>query len=183
MSISRRMMMRSGGDGVDWKAMYVQLVEGSSAGDYVIPSDVTKINSYKFYAMSKMTSVYIPDSVSRISLSAFHYCKFKQIRISENPKLNDLPANFCNGNTALQSVVIPANISKMGTSCFYGCTGLQWVKLLPTTPPTWGNNCLGAATLTFPIYVPDESLEAYKTATGWSTYADRVKPLSEFVES
>ena len=30
------------------------------------------------------------------------------------------------------------------------------------------------------IYVPDESLEAYKTATNWSYYADILKPLSEY---
>ena len=32
------------------------------------------------------------------------------------------------------------------------------------------------------IYVPDESLEAYKTATNWSYYADILKPLSEYTE-
>ena len=175
------MMMRSGGDGVDWKAMYVQLVEGSSAGDYVIPSDVTKINNNKFVYMYHMTSVYIPDSVYSIGTGAFSSTRFSQIRISHNPRLTSIPANFCAYNEHLTSVEIPANISKINNMAFYGCKGLQWVKLLPTTPPTWGNNCLGAATLTFPIYVPDESLEAYKTATGWSNYADRYKPLSEFV--
>ena len=175
--------MRSGGDGVDWKAMYVQLVEGSSAGDYVIPSDVTKINNQKFAYMYNMTSVYIPDSVYSIGTGAFSNTRFSQIRISHNPRLTSIPANFCIYNEQLTSVEIPANISRINNLAFNGCTGLQWVKLLPTTPPTWGNNCLGAASLTFPIYVPDESLEAYKTATGWSTYADRYKPLSEFVES
>lgn len=32
------------------------------------------------------------------------------------------------------------------------------------------------------IYVPDILLEQYKTATNWSTFADRFKPLSEYVE-
>lgn len=174
-------MMRSGGDGVDWKAMYVQLVEGSSAGDYVIPSDVTKINNSKFSFMYNMASVYIPDSVYSFGSDTFSSSLFSQIRISHNPRLTTIPTNFCFKNYRLTSVEIPANISKINTNAFYGCTGLQWVKLLPTTPPTWGNNCLGVATLTFPIYVPDESLEAYKTATGWLTYAERYKPLSKFV--
>ena len=29
------------------------------------------------------------------------------------------------------------------------------------------------------IYVPDESVEIYKTANGWSAFADRIKPLSD----
>ena len=33
------------------------------------------------------------------------------------------------------------------------------------------------------IYVPDELIEQYKTATNWSVYANQIKPLSEYVES
>lgn len=32
------------------------------------------------------------------------------------------------------------------------------------------------------IYVPDALVESYKTATNWSTYADQILPLSEYVE-
>jgi hypothetical protein len=35
---------------------------------------------------------------------------------------------------------------------------------------------------TLTIYVPDESVEAYKGATNWSAYADQIKPISEYVE-
>lgn len=30
------------------------------------------------------------------------------------------------------------------------------------------------------IYVPDASVEAYKSADVWSKYADRIKPVSDF---
>ena len=53
-------------------------------------------------------------------------------------------------------------------------------------PPTLGGTILGSTIKSADIdgiYVPDESVEAYKTATNWSTYADRIKPLSEYVES
>lgn len=32
------------------------------------------------------------------------------------------------------------------------------------------------------IYVPDELVEDYKTATNWSVYADQIRPVSEYVE-
>ena len=32
------------------------------------------------------------------------------------------------------------------------------------------------------IYVPDNFVEQYKTATNWSRHADKIKPLSEYVE-
>jgi len=45
-------------------------------------------------------------------------------------------------------------------------------------PPTLGsstfddtNNC--------PIYVPSGSVNAYKSASGWSTYADRIQAIQQ----
>ncbi|WP_303140931.1 CotH kinase family protein [uncultured Parabacteroides sp.] len=35
-----------------------------------------------------------------------------------------------------------------------------------------GNTC--------PIYVPDDAVDAYRTATNWSAYASRIKPISDF---
>jgi hypothetical protein len=32
------------------------------------------------------------------------------------------------------------------------------------------------------IFVPDELVESYKSATNWSTYAAKIKPLSELEE-
>ena len=32
------------------------------------------------------------------------------------------------------------------------------------------------------IYVPDELIKQYKTATNWSVYANQIKPLSEYTE-
>ena len=34
-------------------------------------------------------------------------------------------------------------------------------------------------TSSFTTYVPDDLVNSYKEATNWSTYADRIKPLSE----
>jgi len=44
--------------------------------------------------------------------------------------------------------------------------------LLPTTPPTLANtNAFAGIVAGTKIYVPVGSLEAYQTATNWSTYA------------
>lgn len=65
-------------------------------------------------------------------------------------------------------------------NAFTGCTNLSYIKVGWIIPPSIDttsfertNNC--------PIYVPDESLEAYKTATNWSYIVDRIKPMSDFV--
>ena len=51
------------------------------------------------------------------------------------------------------------------------------------TPPTAGNNPFrdSISKGTGYIYVPDESLDDYKSASGWNLVADYIKPLSEYV--
>ena len=50
---------------------------------------------------------------------------------------------------------------------------------LPTTPPTisgsWFRYNTGGK-----VYVPDNSVETYKAASGWSTYASKIYPMSEY---
>lgn len=51
-------------------------------------------------------------------------------------------------------------------------------------PPSMANvNAFGTINSEAKIYVPDNSVNAYKTATNWSTYASYIYPLSEYVES
>lgn len=61
---------------------------------------------------------------------------------------------------------------------FYGCTVLSSITINATTPPTIGNNVLQAANNAY-FYVPDEAVAAYKAAPTWSSYANRVKGISE----
>lgn len=68
-------------------------------------------------------------------------------------------------------------VTGIGNAAFHSCTNLQSVIVRTSTPPTLGSNVFYGSTC--PIYVPDASLEAYKTATNWNSYADRIHPLSE----
>lgn len=80
----------------------------------------------------------------------------------------------------LVNVTIPSSVTEIVNAGFLGCTSLDYIRMLPTTPPTLesygnkqynnfnnSNNC--------PIYVPAASLTAYQTAPGWSNYASRIQ--------
>ena len=84
--------------------------------------------------------------------------------------------NAFSGRTELSSVVIGNGVTSIGYSAFQGCNGLTSITSLATTPPTLGSNVFNGSTC--PIYVPSESVNAYKTASGWSTYASRIQPIS-----
>ena len=78
------------------------------------------------------------------------------------------------GCASLTSVTIPSGVTSIGSSAFYNCTGLTSVTVLATTPPVLGSSAFYGS---YPIYVPAASVETYKTASGWSTYASRITAI------
>jgi hypothetical protein len=128
----------------------------TSLTEITIPNSVTSIGNGVFSGCSSLTTVTIPSSVTSIGFNAFHSC------------------------TSLTEITIPSSVIGIGARAFRYCTSLTYVKILGITPPTLGidtgafddtNNC--------PIYVPYESLTAYKTATNWSAYTDRIFPIPD----
>lgn len=80
----------------------------------------------------------------------------------------------------LTSVTIPSSVNKIEQYAFNGCTSLQSITCLAIIPPILSRVGLGTGyilpfdnTNNCPIYVPEESVNAYKTA--WPTYASRIK--------
>lgn len=79
----------------------------------------------------------------------------------------------------LKIVILPETITSIGSYAFNGCTSMESVVVLTATPASIGTGCF-SNTNSCPIYVPDESVTAYREASGWSTYADRIRPMSEY---
>ena len=79
-------------------------------------------------------------------------------------------------STSLTSVTIGSGVTSIGKDAFTRCTSLQSITVNAVVPPAIGvyvfddtNDC--------PIYVPAESVDTYKSAEGWSSYADRIQPI------
>ena len=73
-------------------------------------------------------------------------------------------------------MTIGSGVTEIGSRAFEDCSYIDMFRILATTPPTtaylFGGSSSGG--LTMPpciIYVPEESVDAYKSATGWSVYA------------
>jgi hypothetical protein len=118
----------------------------------IIPNNVTSIGNYAFDVCLRLTSVNIPSGVTSIGNSAFASC----IRLT--------------------SVTIPSGVTSIGSGVFNGCSGLTSVTIEATTPPTLGFNSFDN-TNNCPTYVPSSSVETYKAASGWSTYASRIQAI------
>lgn len=143
----------------------------------IIPSNVTSIGNYVFGGCSSLTSITIPNSVTTISTGMLSACS-SLTSVTIPNSVTSIVTQAFRECTSLESIDIPSSVTTIGDDAFEGCTSLTNVTVEATTPPTVDsdsfrntNNC--------PIYVPDESVNAYKTATNWSGYADRIKPISE----
>ena len=88
---------------------------------------------------------------------------------------------FQNGNSFggkynnVKYVTIPSSVTKIGISAFAGCTSLEKVTIYSTVPPNIKDFVFGESTC--PIYVPAASVDAYKSASGWSDYASRIQAI------
>ena len=138
-----------------------------------IPYSVTSIGSYAFRNCTSLTSVTIPDSVKSIGSEAFRYCtSLTSITIPDSvTSIGDDAFYNCN---SLTSVTIGNSVTKIGEEAFSGCNSLKEVYCKPTTPPRGGSWMFDDNASGRTIYVPSNSVSAYKSASGWSDYKNYI---------
>ena len=138
----------------------------------IIPSGVTRISSSMFSSCSRLTSITIPSSITYIYEAAFSSCSsLTAVTIPSN--VTYISSYVFANCYSLTSIIIPSSVTSIGSNAFYNCYNVMEYHLLSTTPPTLANtDVFRGITSGTKIYVPTGSLEAYQTATNWSTYAD-----------
>ncbi|HHY08654.1 MAG TPA: leucine-rich repeat domain-containing protein, partial [Corynebacteriales bacterium] len=153
----------------------------SNTHPLVIPNSVISIGNYSFYDWSANNQpLVIPDSVISIGGNAFqNWSSNNQPLVIPDSVANIGRQAFFGWSSNNQPLVIPNSVTSIGTGAFYGWSLVPYVEMRATTPPTLVNiNAFGNQN-DAPIYVPDESVEAYKTATNWVDLADRIFPISD----
>jgi hypothetical protein len=145
--------------------------------DIEIPPSVRSIGSCAFYFCSGLTSVAISASVRSIGSCAFYFCS-SLTGVAIPPSVASIESCTFNGCTSLTSVTIPGSVRAIKQYAFYGCTSLASVTEQAITPPSLPalSGAFSNASPKLRIHVPYSSdgsvLAAYKTAQGWSDYAD-----------
>ena len=164
----------------------------------VILPNVTKIDDSAFRDCSTLKEVSLPKAVD-IGVYAFQSSGIEHLSL---PSCVSLSGGTFGDTKSLISLTLPlvtrlnyyntfygSSIKKLDTSSveiigdFAGASNLETLILRSTTICTLtsanGFSDTKIAAGTGYIYVPDNLVDSYKTATNWVTFANQIKPISE----
>lgn len=123
-----------------------------------------------------LTSYTVPDRITVIGPAVFGNCTdIKSITFSGNGLNIGSQAFF--GCTALTSITFSdktEGIVIIGSQPFYGCENLTAIYCKAVIPPYFFSIFAPFDDTDANIYVPEQSVGAYKSAQGWALYADRI---------
>lgn len=159
---------------------------GKNHSSYTIPNSVRNIDSYVFNGC-KMQSLTLHSNVS-VWANAFYSANINLITIPKGTFVSDNGFYLCYGNAYIDTetirgtsddaygpyelarfseVTIGPNVKYIGESAL--CASVIYCK--PTTPPScWATPFSNVTT----IYVPRGHISAYKSASHWSEYANKM---------
>lgn len=144
-----------------------------------IPDNVVTIEKDAFYHCSGLTTCTIGSGITNINGYAFAGCgSLSSVTFSDISHLDNIGLMCFAACGGLTTIKIPESITSIGQQAFNSCNHLASISIYALAPPTLGiipfndtNEC--------PIYVPNDSVEAYKSAERWSEYSDRIQPIQQ----
>ena len=164
-----------------------------------IEEGVSRIGDYTFSGCTSLKNINFPESLGEpmdnagnIGDHAFENCTSLEI-IMVDTGVRHIGASAFEGCSKLRTVVLPSTISNntdslgIGSRAFY-YKGLSEIKIYATFPPSIGKEAFLIWTEHNPvgplpfksspdIKVPHDSVQAYKNASAWYPYKDRIQSM------
>lgn len=141
----------------------------------VLPPDMTEILTYMFYNCTSLSYLVIPSNVTSISDGIVQGCwTIRSLPMPENVTTIAEGAFYECQN--LFHLVIPPNVESIGDLAFGDAYTLEECIFKCTTPPVFETeHVFNYNADSMIIYVPAESVDAYKNATNLVAYADQIR--------
>ena len=126
-----------------------------------------------------MQDLIFPNLEGGIVNHTFGYCKCRSIVLG---KVTSVLGDWGNDYNPLHKMpnleycVFGDTLTSFGQNNFVECPNLTALIFCSTTPPSLGGDIRNG---NCSIYVPNESVTAYKEASVWVNYSTRIKPISQ----
>lgn len=120
---------------------------GNLNGELVIPSSLESIGESAFSCTGLSGTLNIPSNIRNIGYECFKCCNH------------------------LQGIVLPESLESIGANAFMLCDGVGKMVCKAIEPPIVGEGAFNAVPKdNFTLEVPASSVQAYRTAKGWSDF-------------
>ena len=166
----------------------------SSLKSVIIPNNVTSIGYEAFQGCSSLSSVIIPNSVTWIGERAFSGCK-SLIYINIPDGITSIGHYTFSSCSSLRFIAIPDSVTSIGSDVFYGCSSLtsltigksvtsigyeafqncnslKSITCKAKSPPIVGSRAFSYVPKNIPVYVPCDSVDAYRKAPEWYAFTN-----------
>jgi tetratricopeptide (TPR) repeat protein len=166
-------------DGVLFMSNFTNLVRyptGKKGTRYDIPAGVRTIGPGAFWWCDDLRTIIIPPGVTTVDFDAFFYClHLESLVLPESLTVIGKQAFYACAN--LGSITIPARVTKIGDKAFSSCEKLTAITMQASVPPELEGELwdMKYPLVSVVIYVPAAAVQAYKNASGWRKYADRIR--------
>ena len=166
----------------------IQILSGlSSLVQVHFPDHITTIGGILQYCNSlDFSNIIFPSNLKVINGRFMIGSKMTSSKIDIPEGVTKIDGYLCMGNTTgnrSYRFVLPSTLTScgIGSTVFY-IRSFTYGVCKSLTPPTLTGNPLQRSSKCN-IYVPDESVDAYKSATYWSSWASYIKSFSDFISA
>lgn len=167
----------------------------TSLSSVTLPDTLTYINTYAFRGCTSLTSITLPASLSGVGENPFLDCT--GLPVSNGVRYADgvltvgnysgstaflsipegvkfIGSDLLYGNKTVTSLRLPSTVVQLGIRMTYSSSA-RTITCLATTPPKLDAIAIGSNVTA--IKVPAASVDAYKAASGWSSYASKISSI------
>lgn len=137
---------------------------------------ITMIGSDSFSNCTNLATVEMSNTITSIGSGAFVGCSSLTNAVFST-SLRTIGSQAFLNCTSLQTVDLGSSVTSIGSQAFNSCNSLLSFTVRATTPPSLLNSNALSYTNNCPIYVPAQSVNAYKTETNWIAYASRIQAI------
>ena len=132
------------------------------------PNNLTSIEKGTFSNCFNLTSITFPENLTSIGERAFSYCiRLTSVTFPEN--LTSIDEYVFVGCRSLFYITLPSKLTSIGKYCFNDCNNLTYIYCNAKDVPSADKHAF-KNTGNITLYVPSESIDAYKKASQWSNF-------------
>lgn len=164
-------MLVLSGQGLMWDGEitkgYIEYAD--SITTVIVDEGIREIGDHAFESYHALQNVSLASSVQAIRNNAFSTCT-SLLFVGMQEGLTYIAEWAFEGCNMLNALDLPSTLTAIGDEAFKDCSGLQVIYSKALLPPTLGTDVFSGVSKYITVLVPDNSVDRYKAATGWSDF-------------